>query len=71
LVVVNLVRGRDRIPPEKGLKILKKKLMKEKTLREMRDRQYYVTPGRKAYLARSHRKHVLEQERLAAAAKQD
>ena len=52
--------------PEKGLKLLKKKLLKEKVLRELRDRQYYVSPGRKAYLARSHRKYMIEQEKQAS-----
>ena len=66
MITVVLDRGKYKIPPEKGLKILKKKLLKGKVLRELRDRQYYVSPGRKAYLARSHRKYMIEQEKQAS-----
>ena len=66
MISVVLDRGKYRIPVEKGLKILKKKMLKEKTLRELRDRQYFMSKGRKAYLARSHRKYVNEQEQLAS-----
>ena len=62
MISVVLDRGKYKIIPEKGLKILKKKLQKEKTLRELRDRQFYVSKGRKAYLQRNHRRYVQEQE---------
>ena len=65
MVTVVLDRGKFKILPEKGLKMLKKKLQKENTLRDLRDRQYYVSKGRKAHIARSHREHALEQERAA------
>ena len=66
MISVVLDRGKYQIPVEKGIKMLKKKLMKERVLRELRERQYYVSKGRKAYLARSHRKHVIEQEKAGS-----
>ena len=61
MIAVVLDRGRFRQPIEKGLKIMKKKLMKERVLKEFRERQYYVSPGRAAYLARSRKRHMAMQ----------
>jgi len=65
MVTVKLDKGKFKVPVEKGLKILKKKLMKEGVLKELRDRQSFVSKGRKDYLARSHRKHMFQQQALA------
>lgn len=55
---VKLDRGAWKMPVEKAIKILKKKLLKERVLRELRDRQYYVSRGRKRYLEKCHREHI-------------
>ena len=64
-------RSGYKIEPEKALKILKKKLLKENTLREMRDRSFFVSKGRKDYLARTKLKHMFERQRLERAAQKD
>ena len=58
MIAVNLDKGKYKILPDKGLKILKKKLMKEGTLKDLRAREYFVSDGRKAYLARAKKKHI-------------
>ena len=58
MIKVNLDKGKYKIPVDKGLKILKKKMLKENILGEYRERTFYVSKGRKDYLRRSHVEHV-------------
>ena len=60
MIAVNLDKGKYKVLPDKGLKILKKKLQKEGTLKELRAREFFVSKGRQAYLARARRKHINE-----------
>lgn len=58
MIEVVLNRSKFKMLPEKALKILKKKMLKEGTLRELRDREFFVSHGRKAYLQRKHAEYV-------------
>ena len=58
MIKVTLMNGKYKVMPEKALKILKKKLIKEGLFREMKDRAYFVSKGRKNYLARNKAKHL-------------
>ena len=65
MLEVKLNRGKYKLEPEVALKILKKKLLKEGTLRDLRDRQAFVSDGRKAYLKRMKRRYFNSREKSA------
>lgn len=62
MIVIKLNRGKYKLEPEKALRILKKKMIKERVLQEVRERSFFVSKGRKEYLARNKRLHQMQIE---------
>lgn len=58
MIEVKLKKGKNVIDPDRGLRKFKKALMKEGTLRELKNRSYFVSEGRQRYLQRCHRDYV-------------
>ena len=58
MIEVRLKKGKNVIDPDRGLRKFKKALMKEGTLRELKNRSYFVSESRQRYLQRCHRDYV-------------
>lgn len=55
---MTLNRGKYKIEPEKAIKLLKRKMLKEQILQDLKDREFFVSKGRKAYLQRQKAKYI-------------